>query len=232
MAPELFTGTEASRRADVYAAGVTYYYLLTGRMPFFTGSLVELARQHAERPPPDISKLQPDVPEQAIEVIERCLAKDPLDRYADARDLYDDLRAVFGTMRALESLLSESYSGLDWSWNADGDGFVVTVPLQGKRSQRVHVELDRGGALKDELVKIYSPCAPFESGFAERALALNAHIPHASIAVQPHHGKLYYVMMTAYPRSTCDPEEVLVATRSIAHWSDYIEHILTGEDVH
>jgi len=232
MAPELFTGTEASRMADVYAAGVTYYYLLTGRMPFFTRSLVELARQHAERPPPDISELQPDVPEQAVEVIRRCLAKDPLDRYADAQDLHDDLRAVFGTLRALESLLHEAYADLDWPWNPDGDGFVVTVPLQGGRSQRVYIEQDRGGNLKDELVKIYSPCAPFQSDFAERALALNAHIPHASIAVQPHHGKMYYVMMAAYPRSTCDPEEVRVATRTIAYWSDYIEHTLTGEDVH
>ena len=232
MAPELFTGTETSPRADVYAAGVTYYYLLTGRMPFFTRSLVELARQHAERPPPDITELQPDVPEQAVEIIRRCLAKNPVERYADAQDLHDDLRAVFGTLRALESLLHDAYDGFDWSWGPDGDGFAVTVQLPGGRSQRVYVELDRAGALKDELVKIYSPCAPFQSSFAERALTLNSHIPHASIAVRPHHGKMYYVMMTAYPRPTCDPEEVRVATRTIAHWSDYIERTLTGEDIH
>src|SRR5206468_3251438 len=62
MAPELFHGQQADARSDVYALGVTYYYLLCGEYPLMASSVMGLAEQHAEAPVPDLRQTRPEVP--------------------------------------------------------------------------------------------------------------------------------------------------------------------------
>ena len=82
-APELAMG-KADHRSDIYSLGGTLYHVLTGRPPY-RGDALEMLRHHADTPLP----LEPlsGLPETAVEIIKRCLEKDPNNRYQSASAL-------------------------------------------------------------------------------------------------------------------------------------------------
>lgn len=87
MAPEQVFGRHVDGRADVYAAGILLFELLTGRVPFVCDELTELFRAHAAQKPPSLGEVRPDlhfVPELEA-LVQKALSKQPDDRYADAR---------------------------------------------------------------------------------------------------------------------------------------------------
>jgi serine/threonine-protein kinase len=94
MAPEQLLGRpDSDGRSDVYSLGVLAFQLLTGRPPF-GGTGRELAAQHIARPAPRVSIFRPGVSPQLDDVVLRCLAKEPSQRYPSAAALRDELRAL------------------------------------------------------------------------------------------------------------------------------------------
>jgi tRNA A-37 threonylcarbamoyl transferase component Bud32 len=88
MSPEQAAGrAEVDGRADLYSLGAVAYFLLTGRPPFVNRSLVELLAAHQRDRPEPLTRFQPAVPVELEAVVLRCLAKDPAERFADARTL-------------------------------------------------------------------------------------------------------------------------------------------------
>jgi len=82
LAPEQVNDSHsADIRADVYSLGVTFFYLLTGRLPFKDGSIAQKLIWHQSRQPTDVRKYRGDVPEAIAHVIQKMLAKQPSDRY-------------------------------------------------------------------------------------------------------------------------------------------------------
>jgi serine/threonine protein kinase len=78
MAPEQILGEQPDERTDVYALGVTFFLMTTGKLPFASGNVL---RAHLEQQPPDPKTLVPDLDEALRRLILRCLAKNPDDRY-------------------------------------------------------------------------------------------------------------------------------------------------------
>ncbi len=232
MAPELFDGAPPTPRSDVYAAGVTLYFLLTGRLPFQAESLQDLISQHHQLSPPDPRRLREDIPQPMVELMERCLAKVPESRFADARELHDALQVLLGRLRSLEELVDAALEGEALHWAVSATGIEVSVPLPEGRGQRVLIEELVSDLDGEELVRISSPCAPLSAEYCQRALELNAESHHGAIAIHEVGGALHFVARSSYPRATCDPEEVRRSVYSIAHLADRIEHTLTGEDRH
>jgi serine/threonine-protein kinase len=232
MAPELFDGQPADKRSDVYAMGVTYFYLLTGRLPFVDQSFTDLAIRHATDPVPDVREIRCDVPDEAVSVVLTCMAKDPKERYADASELLGEVKAVYGGLRSLENLLREALSDTPIQVLGTGDRFVAQVYLPGDRSQTVSIESCAAEAIAERVVKIFSVCGPANESFYRRALELNAVIPHGSIAIEKIDGQPHFVIGNTYPRATCDPEEVRRSVLTIAKHADDIERCLTGSDRH
>jgi serine/threonine-protein kinase len=95
IAPEAITGAPADARSDVYALGAVLYFALVGRMPFEADTVqaLVLAHVHADPPPPSTRAPHP-VPPELDAIVLRCLAKDPMDRYANAEALASALLAV------------------------------------------------------------------------------------------------------------------------------------------
>lgn len=84
----------ADARSDIYSLGCTFYFMLAGRPPFLEGTVLQKLLQHQSEPPPDVRQFRADLPEEVNAVLQKMLAKDPADRYADAGELAHDLLAI------------------------------------------------------------------------------------------------------------------------------------------
>jgi eukaryotic-like serine/threonine-protein kinase len=91
MAPEISTGNY-NKQIDVYAAGVIFYEMLTGRVPFDGESAGEILMKHLTTPP-DLSR----VPAEFLPIVAKALAKNPSQRYASMAEM---ARAVEGVNAA------------------------------------------------------------------------------------------------------------------------------------
>jgi serine/threonine-protein kinase len=89
MSPEQACGEGLDGRSDLYALGVVGYYALTGSPPF-TGSPQEVLAQQVTKAPPPIAGAR-GVPRTLATAIEKCLAKDPTQRFATGEALADAL---------------------------------------------------------------------------------------------------------------------------------------------
>ena len=100
MAPERLSGSvPVGFRSDLYGIGCVAFYLLTGRRPFESEADGDLVHQVLHVPPPPVSTQSPfPVTEEIDELIAALLAKDPMDRPADARTLELGLLEIEGRL--------------------------------------------------------------------------------------------------------------------------------------
>src|SRR4029453_7829097 len=77
-----------------FALGAIVYEMLTGRRAFRAGSAAETMTAVIRQEPEPVSSLRPETPVPLSWIVERCLAKEPADRYESTRDLARDLATV------------------------------------------------------------------------------------------------------------------------------------------
>jgi uncharacterized RDD family membrane protein YckC len=85
--PEQLRGDELDQRSDLYAVGVTLFYLLTGKVPFEADTMIHLVAKVLEKPTPDVRSLRSEVPGALAAAIQCCLAKEPSRRFRSYADL-------------------------------------------------------------------------------------------------------------------------------------------------
>jgi len=90
MSPEQGLAGTVDHRADLYAAGATYFYILTGRYPFDGKSSIEVIHKHIGDPVPNVMLIRPDIPIWACRIIERLMHKKPEQRYQSAAEVIAD----------------------------------------------------------------------------------------------------------------------------------------------
>ena len=81
MAPEQVTSKSVDARADIYALGVVFYEMVTGRKPFQADTPMAVLFKHASEPLPRTGQFVHDVPETVEKVLIKALAKKPENRY-------------------------------------------------------------------------------------------------------------------------------------------------------
>jgi serine/threonine-protein kinase len=78
-------------RSDLYSLGCTFYFLLTGRVPYPKGTALEKLQRHKDEEPVPIEEYRPDSPLAVASMIRRLMAKNPPHRYQTPAELADAL---------------------------------------------------------------------------------------------------------------------------------------------
>jgi Tol biopolymer transport system component len=94
MSPEQAEGRAVDPRSDVFSLGVMLYEMATGRRPFTGDTHLSVLSAILRDTPSTVTEIRKDLPRDLSRTIQRCLAKDPEDRYQTAKDLRNDLRAL------------------------------------------------------------------------------------------------------------------------------------------
>lgn len=87
FSPEQAAGDTPTPASDVYAIGIILFEMLTGQLPFAAESHTAMALKHLHTPPPLVSELNPGVPTQLAQIVNKLLAKEPAGRYRTAGQL-------------------------------------------------------------------------------------------------------------------------------------------------
>jgi serine/threonine-protein kinase len=93
MSPEQLSAAGVTGQSDLYSLGITMYQLLTGTAPFRADSIPKLMDKILNEPHRPASDLRNDLPPCVDEILAKCMAKDPEDRFQHGREMAMELRA-------------------------------------------------------------------------------------------------------------------------------------------
>ena len=114
LPPEQASGKGATLQSDIYSIGILMYELLTGKLPFKGDNAVEIALKHLKEPMPSIRDELPDIPQSVENIILKATAKNPKNRYSDAREMHEDLKTCLDDSRANELKITFKYPEHDY----------------------------------------------------------------------------------------------------------------------
>ena len=102
LAPEISQGKPASIQSDIYSAGVTFYELLTGHVPFEKDTPVNIAVAHVKEKFPPVKKYLPNCPKEIEKIIANATKKRLSERYKTADEFYEDLLELSNNPQVLK----------------------------------------------------------------------------------------------------------------------------------
>ena len=102
LPPEQAAGKGTTIKSDIYSMGIIFYELLTGELTFKGDSAVEIALKQMKEPLPDVHKLNNDIPQSIENIILKSTAKNPKNRYDDAKSMHNDLLTALNDDRINE----------------------------------------------------------------------------------------------------------------------------------
>ena len=103
LSPEQARGSKATVQSDIYAMGIIFYEMLTGRIPYDGDSAVTIALQHFQKPLPSVIAENPSVPQALENVVIKATAKKLTDRYKSVSEMYVDLSSSLSYNRRNEA---------------------------------------------------------------------------------------------------------------------------------
>lgn len=144
LPPEQASGKGSTLKSDIYSMGILMYELLTGKLPYRGDNAVEIALKHLKEPLPSIRDELPDLPQSVENIILKSAAKNPKNRYNDAREMYEDLKTCLDESRINEPRYEYQYPELD----SDNKKFTKQV------EKAISVEEDDGDNDQVEVKKV------------------------------------------------------------------------------
>ena len=133
MSPEQSMGKPLDQRSDIFAVGLIFYELLTGKTPYKADTaMASLLRRNQERAMP-AAELDASIPKGLSDIVSRCLERDLAGRYQNAREILDDLDAFQSARPTLASTaavpIAPPKPAFPWKWV--GIGSLVVLMLAG-----------------------------------------------------------------------------------------------------
>ena len=106
VSPEQAVGEPVDARSDLYSLGVCGFFAITGRLPFDAATPEEIVAQHLTMPAPSIARVTRSVPPRLAAAVDRCLAKDPAQRYRSAEAFAEAIDLAFEHAKEIPMPLS------------------------------------------------------------------------------------------------------------------------------
>lgn len=113
LPPEQAQGKGSTIKSDIYSMGILMYELLTGSVPFKGDNAVEIALKQLKEPIPSIRKVLPEIPQSVENIIIKSTAKNPQNRYKDAREMHQDIITCLDEARSGEKKHVYAYPELE-----------------------------------------------------------------------------------------------------------------------
>ncbi len=180
MSPEQLRGENLDTRSDIYALGVVLYEIATGQRLYSSSLHARLVDEILNRPASPPSSINGKLSAKADDIILKCLAKDPEDRYQTAKEIAVDLRhlSTQATSGAVSAATSSVRAGRKvWLWLLAAAAFtavllvLLLVSLSGSRGPTAPLEIQQitftgdkkdGGMVTDGAQALFSkrwaPC--------------------------------------------------------------------------
>ncbi len=117
-------------RSDLYSLGITYYQLLTGRLPFTASDAIGWVHCHVARKPVPPTRFREGLPSMLSEIVLKLLAKVPDDRYQSAAGLQRDLERCLRQWRETGTITAFALGADDTS-----DRFLVPQAVYGREAE-------------------------------------------------------------------------------------------------
>ena len=96
MSPEQAKGVPLDARSDLFSLGIMFYAMLTGQVPFKADTALASLLKRTQEPPPAPIVVSPEVPQPLSDIVMKCLAIDPGQRYQSAAEVAADLDIWLG----------------------------------------------------------------------------------------------------------------------------------------
>ncbi len=139
--PEQANGKGSTIRSDIYSMGIMMYELLTGFLPYKGDNAVEIALKHLREPLPSVRKFDPTIPQSIENVIIKATAKNPKNRYKDAREMHDDLKTALDASRVDEKRYVYPYPENDLEETKALDTELQAIKEETKKEKKKQEEI-------------------------------------------------------------------------------------------
>ena len=109
LPPEQASGKGATVKSDIYSMGIMFFELLTGTLPFRGDNAVEIAFKQIKDDIPSVRELNPSIPQSVENIVLKATAKNPKNRYNNAKEMHDDLASCLNEDRLNEPRIGFKY---------------------------------------------------------------------------------------------------------------------------
>ncbi len=102
LAPEVLRGSKPNEQSDIYAAGVLFFELLTGYIPFDDQNVNVVARAHVNNDIPSPLEYMPMLPQKCEDIVKKATSRNLNYRYLKAEDMLNDIKELYSDKKTIK----------------------------------------------------------------------------------------------------------------------------------